>query len=179
MLGKIHIFDPHAHPLEPPHAAAIEQFGHHLRQAHHGIQHLQGFGFGQDRGEACGLPRAHRIHRLNLLVEDFFIEKEQSTQGLILRRRRDMTVHSQVGQKRFDFHPPHRGGMALLMKQHKPLGPIDVGLFRPDSIMLCTQDVAHLLEQLLGAWCLWHTRVNLRALYTYGWCAYTARIRLA
>ena len=78
MLGKIHIFDPHAHTLEPPHAAAIEQCGHHLRHAHHGIQHLQGFGFSQDCGKAFGVPRADRIHRPHLLAEDFLIEKEQS-----------------------------------------------------------------------------------------------------
>jgi hypothetical protein len=35
--------------------------------------------------------------------------------------------------------------------------------------MLRAQDVAHLIEQLLRALCLWHTRANLRALYTYGW----------
>ena len=107
MLGKIHIFDPHAHTLKPPHAAAIEQFGHYLRHAHHGIDHPQGFGFGQDRGEAFGLSRADRIHRPNLLAEDCLIEKEQRTQGLILRGRRYMTVHGQVGQKRFDFRRPH------------------------------------------------------------------------
>jgi hypothetical protein len=59
--------------------------------------------------------------------------------------------------------------MAFLMKQNKPLGPIDVGIFRPDGVMLRAQDVPHLIEQLLGAWFLWHTRANLRALYTYGW----------
>ena len=32
-----------------------------MRYAHHGIQHLQGFGFGQDCGKAFGLPRADRI----------------------------------------------------------------------------------------------------------------------
>ena len=45
--------------------------------------------------------------------------------------------------------------------------------------MLRLQDVAHLIEQLLGAWFLWHTRANLRALYTDGWQDYTARIRPA
>ena len=140
-----------------------------MRHTHHGIQHLQGFGFGEDCGKAFGLPRADRIHRPHLLAKDCLIEKEQRAQGLILRGRRDMPVHGQVGQKRFDVHPPHLGRMAFLMKQNKPLCPIDVGMFRPDSVMLCAQDVAHLIEQLLGALCLWHTRANLRALYTYGW----------
>src|SRR5262249_496339 len=36
-----------------------------------------------------------------------------------------------------------------------------------------------LLEQLLGAWFLWHTRATLRALYTDGWGDYTARSRPA
>jgi hypothetical protein len=123
--------------------------------------------------------RAHRIHRPHLLVEDFLIEKQQRAQGLILRGRRDMTVHGQVGQKRFDFPPPHLCGMAFLMKQNTPLGPIDIGMFRPDSVMLRAQDVAHLIEQLLGAWCLGHTRATLRALYTDEWRAYTARSRPA
>jgi hypothetical protein len=125
-----------------------------LRHAHHGIQHPQGFDFGQDRGEAFGLPRADRIHRPHLLVEDCLIEKEQRAQGLILCGRRDMTINGQVGQKRFDFHLSHLGGMAFLMKQNKPLGPIDIGIFRPDGVMLRAQDVPHLIEQLLGAWFL-------------------------
>ncbi len=45
--------------------------------------------------------------------------------------------------------------------------------------MLRAQDVAHLIEQLLGALCLRHTRGNLRTLYPYGWCDYTAHIRPA
>ena len=80
MLGKIYIFDPHAHLLDPLHAAAVEQFCHHLRHDHHGIQHLQDFGFGQNRGQAFGFPHTDRI---NLLAADFLIEKEQSAQGLI------------------------------------------------------------------------------------------------
>jgi hypothetical protein len=50
MLRKIDIFDPHAHTLKGPHAAAIEQFGQQLRHAHHGMNHAECFGFGQDRG---------------------------------------------------------------------------------------------------------------------------------
>jgi hypothetical protein len=99
-------------------------------------------------------------------VEDFLIEEEQSAQGLVLRGRCYMTVYGQVDQKRFDFHSPHLGRMAFLMKQNKPLCPIDVGIFRPDGVMLRAQDVTYLIEQLLGALFLWHTRGNLRALYT-------------
>ena len=60
------------------------------RHAYYDIQHLECFGFGQDRGEAFGFTRTHRVHRLNLLVEDLLIETEQRAQGLILRGRRDM-----------------------------------------------------------------------------------------
>ena len=52
------------------------------------------------------------------------------------------------------------------MPQHTPPRPIDVGMFRPEGVMLRAQDVAHLIEPLLGAWCLWHTSATLRALYT-------------
>src|SRR5262245_45505497 len=52
-------------------------------------------------------------------------------------------------------------------------------MFRPDGVMLRAQDVAPLIEEPLGAWCLWHTRANLRALYTDGWRAYTERSRPA
>ena len=89
MLGTIHLFDPHAHTLEPPHATAIKQLGHHVRHAHHGMQHLQGFGCGQDCGEAFGLSRADRILRPNLLAEDYLREKEPRAQGVMLRGRRD------------------------------------------------------------------------------------------
>jgi hypothetical protein len=59
--------------------------------------------------------------------------------------------------------------MAFLLKQNKPFCPSDVGMFRPEGVMLRAQDVTHLIEQLLGAWFLRHTRVNPRSLYTYRW----------
>jgi hypothetical protein len=58
--------------------------------------------------------------------------------------------------------------MAFLMKQNKPPRPIDIGIFGTDGVMLRAQDVAHLIEQFLGAWFLWHTRANLFVLYTSG-----------
>jgi hypothetical protein len=54
------------------------------------------------------------------------------------------------------------------MKQNKPLCPIDVGIFRTDGLMLCAQDVAHLVEQLLGSLFLWHTRAKLHFILTGG-----------
>jgi hypothetical protein len=112
-------------------------------------------------------------------VEDGLVEKQQRTQGLILRRRCHMALHGQVGQKRIDFRTPHLGGMAFLMKQHKTLRPIDIGIFSTDGVMLRVQDVPHLVEQLLGSLFLWHTRSNLLALYTDGRRDYTARVRVA
>ena len=44
MLGTIHLFDRPPHTLEPPPAAALEQCGHHVQHAHHGMQHPQGCG---------------------------------------------------------------------------------------------------------------------------------------
>lgn len=166
MLGAIHLFDPHPHTLQRPHAAAIEQFRHQLRYAHHGIQHAECVGFGEDRGQACGLPRADRVHRLDLPVQDGLVEQQQRTQGLMLRGRRHMALHGHVRQKCFAFLTPHLFGMAFLMKQNKTSRPIDVGIFRTDRVMLRVQDVPPLVEQLLGSLFLAHTRANLLALYT-------------
>ncbi len=90
-----------------------------------------------------------------------------------------MAVNGQVGQKRFDFHPPHLFGMAFLMKQNKTLCPIDVGIFSTDGVMLRLQDVPHLVEQLLGSLFLWHTSVTLPTLYPHGWRDYTEHGRPA
>src|SRR5712692_7263843 len=143
------------------------------------MDHAECLVFGEDGGESFGLPRADSVHRLDLLVQDGLVEKQQSAQGLILRGRRHMALHGQVRQKRFDFRSPHLFGMAFLMKQDKTPRPIDVGIFSTDGVMLRLQDVPHLVEQLLGSFFLWHTRANLLALYTDGWRDYTARVRQA
>ena len=89
---------------------------------------------------------ADSVYRFDLLVEDGLVEKQQRTQGLMLRGRRHMALHGQVGQKRFDFRTPHLVGMAFLMQQHKTLRPIDIGPFITDGVMLRLQDVPHLVE---------------------------------
>jgi len=51
---------------------------------------------------------------------------------------------------------PHLGGLVLRMQEDRPLRPIDACLFHSDSVALRAQDILHLVEQLLGAWFLWH-----------------------
>ena len=110
------------------------------------MNHAEYFGFRQDRGQAFGLPCADSVHRLDLLAEDFLVEEQQCTQGLILRRRCDMALYGQMGEKHLDFFPPHLCGVAFLMKQNKTLRPIDVGIFSTDGVMLRLQDFPQPVE---------------------------------
>jgi hypothetical protein len=109
-----------------------------------------------------------RIHRPDLLVQDVLIEKQQSAERLVLCGGRNLAVNGQVGEEGCDVGSAHLCGVALAVKQHEALGPINVGLFGAEGVMWRLQGFPHLVEQFLGPLFLWQVRSKLLALYTHG-----------
>jgi hypothetical protein len=63
------------------------------------------------------------------LFEDFGIEKQQCSEGLILGAGRHFQVSDQVSQKGFHFGLAHFAGVAQFVKTDEANVPLDVGLF--------------------------------------------------
>ena len=116
--------------------------------------------FGQHGRQAFGLRGAQGVNgAIQVLVQHFTVEKQERTEGLVLGRSGHVLLHSQVGEKGFDFGAAHFVGMALVMEQDEAGDPPDVGLFGADGVVLETDGVtdtstelsAGLIEEFLGA----------------------------
>jgi hypothetical protein len=76
------------------------------------------------------------------------IEEKDSAQGLILRGGCYLLVCRQIGDVCLDFRHTHFGRMPFFMIKDIAFAPIDIGLFGAVGIMLGTNGIAKLIEQL-------------------------------
>jgi hypothetical protein len=53
-----------------------------------------------------------------------------------------------MGQKGADVRVVHVGRVFPVVKKDVALDPVDIGLFRPDAVMLAAKGIAHLIQQL-------------------------------
>jgi hypothetical protein len=68
------------------------------------IQHLPNLSVGQHHRQALRRPGTHAIAgTFQRLVEDSRVEEQQRGERLVLRRRRNVILDRQVGQKRLDL----------------------------------------------------------------------------
>jgi len=70
------------------------------------------------------------------LFEDMTIEEDESLQRDILGRSRHLSRHGEMREKGADFWGTHVRGVALVMEEHKALGPWHIRLFRSDTHVL-------------------------------------------
>jgi hypothetical protein len=69
------------------------------------------------------------------LFENRPVEEEESGEGLILGRGRDLSSNRQIRKKRVDLGFPHLDGMALAVEQDETPDPSDVGLLGPEAVV--------------------------------------------
>lgn len=83
------------------------------------------------------------------------VEKYNGGKRLILRRRRNLAVNRTVRDKGPDLGSTHPGRMPFGVKQDKTAYPVNVGLFRADTVVL---DPAALTNRSKKTWffCLSH-----------------------
>jgi hypothetical protein len=82
-----------------------------------------------------------------ILVEDFAIEEEECTQGLVLRGRRHAAVHGQEIQEASDFGRAHLRGMPFAVEEDVAAHPRDVRLLRPAAVMTRADRFTDTIEQ--------------------------------
>jgi len=102
---------------------------------------------GEDGGEALGTFGRGEEDGVNLFVEDFAVEEENGTEGLVLGGGGDVPFHGQVGQEGLDFGGAHLGGVAFAAEEDEAAHPVHVGLFGAVGIMLEPEDFPELVQQ--------------------------------
>ena len=102
----------------------------------------------QDGGKGLRRLGAHdAIEPGQLDFQDLAIHKEQSGLRLVLRRCGDVGVHSEMGQKGFDFGRTERRRMLLAVIVGVASNPLDVGLLRAKTVVAATKGIAYRLDQ--------------------------------
>ncbi len=87
MVAKIQILDAESKTFHQAKPTSIEEFCHQLGRPFHFLDHGQGFGMRQNRRQGFGLFGSNQIGgNVNGFEEDMPVEKEDRTQGLVLRR---------------------------------------------------------------------------------------------
>ncbi len=74
-------------------------------------------------------------------------------EGLILSGSRHLALHGQVSDALagFDFRRAHLLRVTLVMEEDEAPGPIDIGIFSANGVVLRLERLAHLVEQFFGA----------------------------
>jgi len=112
------------------------------------IEEQVDFLFGEDGGKTFGLFRAQRVDGfVHGPSQDFAIEKEKGTEGLILGGGGHIRGSGQVGEEGLDFGDAHLGRVAFMVEEDIAPDPAQVAFFGAQGIVSSAQDVFSLFEQ--------------------------------
>lgn len=76
------------------------------------------------------------------------IEEEQGVESLVLSRCGDLPSDGQEGEEGFDLLLSHFQRMSFLVKEDESFDPKDIGLLRGSGIVLSSNRLADLIEEL-------------------------------
>jgi len=147
---KIDVLDPEPDGFHDTQAAPVEQCGHQLGGPVHERDDGGDFFAGHDHGDVDLLVGAHSIDTvLQSMVEDALVEEHQGIHGLVLGGGRDLAMHRQVRQERFDLG---FGGEEVLTRPHavepdEPDDPCHIGSLGMNGVVVPTEHLSHVIEE--------------------------------
>ena len=68
-------------------------------------------------------------------MKDFAVKEEEGAEGLVLGRGGDVATNGEVGEELFDFAGAHLVGVAFVMVEDEPFGPIGIRFFGANGVM--------------------------------------------
>lgn len=95
-------------------------------------------------------------------LQYFTIKKEDGMQGLILSRRRYISLHNEVGKKGAYFAAAHFNRMLLPVKQQESFNPIGVTMFCSAAHAAKAENNAYLFEKTAVDLVLFHRQTPLK-----------------
>jgi hypothetical protein len=70
--------------------------------------------------------------------------------GLILSGRADLSLDREVSEEGFNFWSIHFVGMTFVVEENKPPDPLNISFFGAVGVMLETNSISNLVEELFG-----------------------------
>ncbi len=124
--------------------------GHQFVDSGHLGEEAAHFLGGQDGGEAFRAFGGGEEDGFDFFVEDFAVEEEDGTEGLVLGQGGDVSFAGQVGEEGSDFRGVHFGGVAFVVEEDEAAHPVDVGFFGAVGVVFDAQGVAELVEEFFS-----------------------------
>jgi hypothetical protein len=91
------------------------------------------------------LPQGHQP--LQLATENVLVEKQDRTEGLVLRRGANLSLGSEIGKELSDFTFSQLVRMSLSVKEDETNDPPDVSLFGSRTIVAGSNRLSYPIEQ--------------------------------
>lgn len=98
----------------------------------------------------CRPGSPQRIHRLQRLAQNLFIEEGDGVKGLVLGAGCGIPVTCQFGEKAFQFPFAGQGVGHLLDRRHVTAQPMHIGIFRGQSLVLPPENVTQTDDGISG-----------------------------
>jgi hypothetical protein len=145
---EIDILHPQAHTLHDPHAGPVEETDHQSYGAAEMCQDRFDLRARQhDRQAGRPFCRLDAFEPRQRRPENFLVQEQDRTLGLVLRRGRHPLGHREVGQEPLDLRRPHVAGVSLVVMQYEAADPVYVRLLGPDAIVFAPDPVPNLVQQ--------------------------------
>jgi hypothetical protein len=94
----------------------------------------------------------HPVEPGQLAPQHLAIQEQDRRQRLVLRRRRDMTVHREMIEERRHLRFAHRFRVALAVKVDEPLDPVHIRFLRAPAVVAHPDRFMHPLQQTRAAY---------------------------
>lgn len=147
---KVDVFDSQAEAFHCPKTSAEQELGHNFLGRGHGVDDFQAFIAGQDRGQAGRFFGADGLDWAEVNTQDFPVEKQQRVKRLVLSGGGHVEIDRQMGEKCFNFRPPHVFWVLFVVEQDEAFNPGNISVFGADGIMPYADGVSDLIEQFFG-----------------------------
>src|ERR1051326_1208129 len=147
-IAEIDILDAKTDAFVEAQTAAVKQVRHEPRRA---------MKPGQHRARLCRSENHRQLRRSfcaldvidsgKLLLKNFFVKKEESTESLVLGGGGYVLLTRQMRQERPHFPCAHLCRVLFAMKENETLDPIHIDLFSASRIMPEANSIADLVEE--------------------------------
>src|SRR6266446_441397 len=134
--SKVHIFDTELKTFEQPQAGTIQQRCHQPICSAQLIQYLLDFIASPNNRQPLRPLFPNEVTQPgNLLIQYVSIQEQNRTQGLILHRSANVSIHGKRREETRNLLCSHFGRMPLPVKDNEPAYPSQISLFCPATIM--------------------------------------------
>ena len=145
---EIDVLHPQPDRFHDAHARAVQQFTDEPVTTIQGAQKPGNLGARKHRRQSRGSLRPHdTIEPAHVLAQHLAMQKQQRALRLILRRRSDVQVYSEVRQELLYLIARQFRRMAIAVESNEAFDPVNIRLFSPDAVALEADSSPHLFQQ--------------------------------